>query len=480
MKRLFGSALWCVLAVGMSACATGRAEQDWGAVVIDLKPADTLPMGSSARTIERPWIGFGLAAKGSRPEPTPTTLHVRLRTGTVDEKDPKGQQLEMMEVRGIDIGRPRTDVNSAPQAGDGPVVIAVDPPSASITLTGNEIDWPYGNEAVVGGVARVSFHESFVEAAQEADREVTAQTLLRAALMGVTTADLRQYSQLELMPTIPQIIQLVRGRVAASEVQAYYLAGYGFGVEELLRLKAAGVTVEDAVGFAEGGFKLDASQLAALHEADVSPAYAIGLRAAGFVDGADGVATLIRLRKAGVAPGYAQRMRDLGVAPDVEALVRLHANGITPETVETFQAAKYNFDAGELIALKEAGVSAREALYFREAGYAFSMEDLIKLAKWRVPASFTLGLVSDDFALLSADQIIDLRLRRITTEQVRLLRQTRAGEGAGGDSPGAAAQMPLSFPEPPPLPPVVPLDPAEAASPSPAPGQASTGERRTQ
>jgi hypothetical protein len=406
--------------------------------------------------MERPWIGFGLAnpptADPRAPQPTPTTLHVRLRTGAMDASDPQGQQLDMMEVRGIDIGRPTT---SSAEPGNGatrgPIVIAVDPPGASITLTGSVIDWPYSREPVVGGIARVSFHRGFIDAARAADPRVSSEMLLRVALMGVTTRDLRQYAELELQPTIPQMIKLVQAEVTPGEVQSYYAAGYGFGVEELIRLKRAEVRVDHAVALDEGGFRFTADELIRLHDADVTPPYAIGMKRAGF---AEDVETLVRLREAGVEPAYAQRMRELGVAPKVESLIRLHAHGISPQSVETFQRARYDFDADQLIVLADAGVSSRDTLYLREAGYDFSMDDLVKLAKWRVPASFSLALVSDEFEHLTADQIVDMRLRRVTPEMVRLLRQGRGV--AGGPDRDVAA--PLALPALPPLDPVEPDD----------------------
>lgn len=420
-----------LLAVGL-ACASGCAMQakgpdGWGAIVIDLKAVDTAPDAEPTHTIERPWIGFGLAnppgIDPGNPPPTPSTLHMRLRAGPADEDDPAGEKLEMIEVTGADIGRPGTTQGVIQE---GPIVIALDPPAASFTFTGTRIDWPDRKEAVVGGVVRITFNRGFVAAAKHADDQVTTQTLLRAALMGVSTAELRQYNQLELQPDMEEILRLFSAQVVPATIQAYYEAGYGFGVEELLQLRAAGVDVAHAVGFVEGDFRFDAAQLIALHDAEVTPGYAIGMKQAGF---AEDVETLIRVKKAGVEPAYAAAMRELGVATGDAELIALHAKGITPESVETFQKAEYDLTAQQLITLHDAGVSAQDALYMREAGYDFSLEDLLKLARWKVPTSYTLSLMSDDFSPMSADQIVDLRLRRVTPEMVRLLRQQRVAEG---------------------------------------------------
>src|SRR5690606_13852112 len=150
--------------------------------------------------------------------------------------------------------------------------------------------------------------------------------------------------------------------------------------------------------------------------------------------------------------------------------VLLHRAAISPQAVEVFQQAGYAPDARTLIALKQAGVQPADALALREAGYDFSLRDLMLLAKWRVPASFALALASEAYQHLSADQIVNLRLRRITPEMVRLLRQRRDDAATAeaayelGDEAASATDAQRAPVHPavvaPPLSPLPPLNPA--------------------
>lgn len=433
--------------------------QDWAAIVLDLKPEDATPRGDRPTTLERAWIGFNLAEEkeGQPVIQGPETVHVRLRTGPADANDPQARASETFEVRNVDVGRPRSSTGEAL----GPTVITLDSPAASLTMTGGPIDWPYGREKVIGGVSRVAFNRDFLGAAREIDAEPPTVTLLRAALVGVDAAELGRYGRLELQPSLDDVIRLVQAGVDPGSIESYYLAGYGqLSVEELIRLRQADVAVEDAVAFRRDGFDLGADDLIRLRQQDVTPEYARGLKQAGFAQDVD---MLVRLRNEQVTTEYANQMKRLGVAPDEASLVKLHRARITPVTVETYQKARYTPNADDLLALQAGGVKAEDALFLREAGYDFTQADLIKLAKWQVPVSFTLSLMSPGFEPLSADQIVDMRLRRVTPEMVRVLRQPRErgngvpAEADAVDEPRGGGTLPVALPE---LPPPEPLDPA--------------------
>lgn len=402
-----------------------RTPKDWAAVVVDLEPVDATDRTTHPPTMERKWIGFGLVPPEGDAKAAitgPATVQVRLRTGPTDAKDPQARASETFEIKNVDIGRPRAPTGEAM----GPVVVTLDSPAASLTLTGGPIEWPYGREKVVGGVARVTFNREFLSAARDIEPKSSTITLLRAALLGVSSAELRMYDRLELQPNLAQVIDLVQAGVAPSAIEAYYAAGYGLTVADLLRLQAGGVSVEDAVAFRKDGFEFTADELLRVKGGDVTPAYARGMKEAGFAQDVD---MLLRLRSAGVSTDYANRMRGLKVATDESSLTKLHTASISPTTVETFQRARYTPNADQLIEFKTAGVKADDALYLRDAGYDFSHADLINLAKWQVPVGFTLGLMSKEFEPLSADQIVDMRLRRVTPEMVRALRQPRQATG---------------------------------------------------
>ncbi len=457
--RPAGVGLLMIVLLGGCAALRANDPKDWAVIVVDLKPVDETPRMDQAATLERAWLGFGLAPRSAKePAPTgPTTVQVRLRTGPTDAEDPQASGLETFEIQNVDIGRPRTATGDEV---DGPVVVTLDSPAASLTLTGGLIEWPYGREKVVGGVSRVTFNREFLAAAREAEPTASTITLLRAALLGLSASEMLLYHRLELQPDLDEVIELVQAGVSAGVIESYYAAGYGLSSAELIRLRVANVDVDDAVAFRRDGFELNADELILLREQDVSPTYARGMKRAGF---AEDVSMLVRLRNAGVDTAYANEMRRLNVVPNETSLLKLHRARIAPETVETYQRARYRPTAEQLITLQEAGVKADDALALRDGGYNFTQEELIKFARWRVPAPYILSLMSPDYEPLNADQIVDMRLRTVTPEMVRLLRQPRSGSfvkdpnaedaDAVDASPGA---VPITLPDLPPLDPVEP------------------------
>jgi hypothetical protein len=140
-------------------------------------------------------------------------------------------------------------------------------------------------------------------------------------------------------------------------------------------------------------------------------------------------------------------MRRLGVAHTDEDVLVLHQRRISPRGVAMFQQAGYMLTRDELVQVSARGVTADEAFALKNIGYDFSIDDLMKLRQWEVPTDYVIALWSDDFRPLAADQIVELRLRRITPEMVQAMRQHNAAshETLATPSPDPAAPpRPLS------------------------------------
>jgi len=285
---------------------------------------------------------------------------------------------------------------------------------------GEPIGGGEGPAAMHGGVARITLHDPFIAAAQRLAPKLSVQQLLRLGLRDLSAEQVRGYAELDQQPTYQQVLALADNAVDPTWIAELNHAGYGFTIDELIALKAAGLPTAKAVALREGGLIYDAEQLIALHEADVSAEYALSMKASGYAESSD---ALIRLREAGVSTDDAAAMRQRGVAEDTRTLLDLHAAAVTPTIIDTFEEAGYALSAANLLVLQEAGVKAADALAFKKAGYDFSLTDLLKLRRWQVPSDYVLALVCDEFTPLTADQVVDLRLRKVSPELVRSLRQ---------------------------------------------------------
>jgi len=440
---------------------------NWAVVTIDLLPYDDDPLLLDSVSVERRWVGAGfdpdppakdtdddddhdnddnndddtadaapparrvmvdLARRGSDAEQreplsvnlsserairlSPQRIQVRESAPAADDAEPDDQEADDAKPEGT--GAPEDD-------GRPTVVVAIDQPAGSFTFTGNPVtgDKNAGPLPLKAGRVRISLHPSLVRAVRSVKPDASLRLALRVALEGLDGARIEQYAGLEAEPTLEDMITLHRAAVTPQTVAAYEQAGYAFDVPALLRLTAAGVTAGDAVELSTGGFRCSADDLIALHEAGVAAADAVAYREAGFADTAEGV---LRLHAAGVPTSYAADLRKLMPKLDADGLIAIHGAGVTARDVRVYQQAEYRPDAKTLLILHAAGVRPDDALALREAGYDFAVADLIRLADWDVPASFAEAVMSPRHRRLSSGEIVDLWLRRITPEQVELLR----------------------------------------------------------
>jgi hypothetical protein len=415
-----------LLGVSVGCATSSGGESDLAAFVIELNDADRRPGGAASQTIERRWVStklWNLDAKASQPA---------ARTLLVDfaDRDRTGGPTHEIKLTGRDIEQP----DAARSVDPDTIALAVNRPGASFNFTGMIASEADSKQKVYAGVMRVSFYDGFLEAARRAQRDPSVATLITAALRGVDANDLTRFAELDLQPSIDQIIQLVEAGASPANIQTLYDTGYRFTAAELVALTQANVRIGQAVALRRGGFDYSATQLVRLHEADVDATYAIGMKQASF---ADDVEQLVRLKGAAVTPAYARRVRELGVAHTVDDVIALFTHEVTPDTIAMFQASGYILTTDQLLEMKEQGVSVEGVTRMREAGYDFSREELLTLAQWDVPASFAVSLMSQAFEPLTADQIVDLHLRRVSPELVRVLRRPRY----------STAQEPVAVPE---------------------------------
>lgn len=418
-RWLIAAAITMLFTAALGGCAT-TASEDFAVVLIELHETDHLPAPDLQQAVERRWVSTQLWPLDGPPPAGSRELLVQLTTPThTGEKQSESYTLDIDPAH---IGSPRTTQAQL----DGPLVVAVDRPGASLAFAGGVVGKGDSSQPVYGGITRVSFSRDFLSAARQVDKNPTVVELMRAALLGLNADALRQYNALELSPSLAQVVELTRHEIPPADIAALYDAGYTFTVPELVRLDNAGARVQDAVAMREGGLNYDVNELIRLHNARVDAPYALGMKEAGF---AQSVEQLARLRRVGVEPLYAQRMKQMRVVTNDRQLIQLHQAGVAPETVATYQQAKYEPTVTELLLLKQRGVNADDALAFRKTGYNFTLEELMRLARWRVPRDFVVALMSDEFEPLSTDAIVDLHLRRVTPDMIRSLRKARSGAG---------------------------------------------------
>lgn len=389
--------------------------------VIELEAADRAAANTLA--LERKWAGRPTPSRppadGAAAEALPLDLRLLLPADEADNAAESVDEYQMMLPAWQFMG-----ARTAPTPGDSPVLLVVQRPGVSIAFAGVPVEG--SRDPMMGGVARITLSPRFVEALSSIQPEPTVRQSLLLALQDVGPEDLVAYRELAQAPDYAQVMRLVDGGVDPGWAWRLNHAGYALTVEELLQLRAADVSADDAVSLRKGGFDYDADALLALRRADVPADYALGLKEAGY---AESPTQIITVFEAGVTTEYAAAMRSRGVAEEAGTLIDLHHAAITAKTIDTYRLADQDPSAGELLRLHAAGVDVMDVLAYHHAGYRFTVDDLLLLARWRVPISYTLALVSDEHAALPASQIVDLRLRSVTPEMVAALRAERGAQG---------------------------------------------------
>ena len=381
-------------------------------IAIRLETGDAARSVLPAGTVERAWLGSSLTSLTADEGPARRRIDLRLT-------DAQGQAVRRrtLSVPQTAVGKPASNGSDAASA----VALVLDQPGASFTFT--------RGETTTGGVVRIAFRDDFIAAASAFQPRPALDQMIEAAALGLDGDLLRRFLRLPVTLTLAHAIQLTAGDVTPEAVRRLHEAGYRLSVADLVRLQEAGVSIDAAVTLRDAGLNYSVNELIALQRAGVVPGYAIAMQATGY--GGDAT-TVLRLHRGGVSTGYAARMRSLGVAQDADGLLRLHNANITPASVATLQQAGYDLPIDTLIALHQAGVEADDVRQLHTARYDFTPADLISLRKWQVPTAYMLALTEGGFEPLTADEIIDLHLRRITPAMVHSLRQPRRGPTTAG------------------------------------------------
>jgi beta-lactamase regulating signal transducer with metallopeptidase domain len=139
---------------------------------------------------------------------------------------------------------------------------------------------------------------------------------------------------------------------------------------------------------------------------------------------------LVRLKTAGVTLEYVQRLRSLGFDNlSTRDLASLSMSGVTPDYIKAMRAAGYNeLTAKELVSFCMQGVTPEYIRALRSAGYTeLSPRYLIDFAVHGVTPAFIKEMSAAGYNNLSPRELVTLRVFGITPEFIRKAR-SRLGE----------------------------------------------------
>lgn len=160
-------------------------------------------------------------------------------------------------------------------------------------------------------------------------------------------------------------------------------------VDELIRLKTAGVTADYIKGLRAAGFaNLSARELASMGIHRVTPAYIQAIRAAGYNDLSARDLTTFRIH--GITPEYIRKLRDAGYGNlSAKQLIDFAVHSVTPAFIGEFRAVGYNnLSPKELVSLRIYGISPE---FIRKARSRFG-----ELTVKQILSLKNVGIIDDD------------------------------------------------------------------------------------
>ena len=401
---------------GGTAAVTPATE---GSLVLQLGPEDTRRAGGSElpRRLERRWSGAGLLGAGGDAGAV-RSLRVRVRV--------RGQGGTLRD------GRIRLTARSLerPASASGPLPVArLRLPAVTISLVGRGVDGSLGH-----GLAQARLDEAFLAALGRLDAAATVDEALWLALLGLDAAALDAYRTLASPADAGEVIALREAGIGPARLAGRDAAGPlrptpadappppaprlrlpptppGSPAPRVLPPLPAPTTPPAPAVASAPAAPAPPAPPASRPEPPAVEAPALPAPPAGGTPTADGP----------VPDRYAELMGQLGYTR-AEELSAMHAARVEPRSVRDFLDAGHNPTAEELIAARAAGVDGAAALEMARAGYRFRLAEILELAAAGVTPAYAVGLVDPRYPVLTAGQLIDLKDRGVTAEEVRAIR----------------------------------------------------------
>lgn len=124
---------------------------------------------------------------------------------------------------------------------------------------------------------------------------------------------------------------------------------------------------------------------------------------------------LVGMRAVGVTPDYVEKMREHGGPMDPDDIIAAKASGIDPAYIGSMRAIVPGADFGELVGAKQMGVDAAFARDMKEHFPGVGIDDLIALKAMGVDCDFVTDMRKAGVRLRDPDDAIELRATGMST-----------------------------------------------------------------
>jgi beta-lactamase regulating signal transducer with metallopeptidase domain len=249
--------------------------------------------------------------------------------------------------------------------------------------------------------------------------EYSVEDLIGLKAQGVTASFVREIRALGYDPDVDELIALKIHGLDASEVRGMTAAWGKIDLEDLIAMKIHGVTPEFARAMKDAGAtNIDHEDLVAMKIHGVTPELFREARKAFPEADADDI---VAARIHGVQPGDAAEWQKLGYNPaDMDTLVALRIHGVTPEFGRQMQSLA-NKDLDDLVAFKIHGVTPALAQEVARGGWKADGEDLVALKIHGVTPQDLEAY--KQIGVTSLEDAVSLKIHGISAQKLQKLRK---------------------------------------------------------
>ena len=292
--------------------------------------------------------------------------------------------------------------------------VVIDAPAGALHLTGTAT-----KDKLAGRFSFDPYTNYVAEASKLLVAAPSVLELFSLALHEISIEGIREYAAAGLKLRANDLLRLKNSGVPPDYCTAVRKVR-PFSIEEIVRLRNAGVDSAFPQQLRDGGYDFDAEQMVRLRNAGVSADFARAWKDAGFNYDAE---SLVRMRNGGVPADLGKAVHAAFPSATGEQIVRLRNAGISGDFTSEMHRADKRITIEEMVRLRNAGVSPDYVKSWREAGYSYGVEEIVRLRNAGVPSDYAAATIVPGRKPLSSETLIRLRNRGVSAQEIRELRE---------------------------------------------------------
>lgn len=248
---------------------------------------------------------------------------------------------------------------------------------------------------------------------------LTARQLLMCIIQKTDTQTLKDYQKTGIHLAGDQLWDWIRHNVSGKEVMSLKAHLKDLSASDVINLKRFGVKPDFVAKLSPKYPDYQAEDYTKIKRFGVNDSYALEVAESGHAFSSD---DLIHLRRYGVSLDFLKAAHASSAVQSAEDIVNLRRHGISTQFLNELNASTSTLSVDQIIQLRNAGVSADFFLSIQKIG-GYSVDEIIQFRHRGVGIELIRAANPPDRPTLSAEAIMELKIRGVSPKSVGELRQ---------------------------------------------------------